>query len=41
MMVKAGAVITLLTKKWVAAHSLTVKEKAADYISGTKVLQYR
>ena len=33
MMVDMGAAITLLTKKWADAHSLTVKEKAAEYIS--------
>ena len=34
-MVDTGAAITLLTKKWVDAHGLTVKEKAAEYIWGT------
>ena len=34
MMVDTGTVITLLAKKWVDAHSLTMKEKAAEYISG-------
>ena len=33
-MVDTGAAITLLTKKWVDAHGLPVKEKAAKYISG-------
>ena len=33
MMVDTGAAITLLTKKWVDAHSLSLKEKAAEYIS--------
>ena len=33
-MVDTGAAITLLMKKWVDAHGLTVKEKAAEYISG-------
>ena len=33
-MVDTGAAITLLTKKWADAHDLTVKEKAAEYISG-------
>ena len=34
-MVDTGAAITLLTKKWVDAHGLPVREKAAEYISGT------
>ena len=34
MMVNMGVPITLLIKKWVDAHSLTMKEKAAEYISG-------
>ena len=34
MMVDMGATIALLTKKWADAHSLAVKEKAAEYISG-------
>ena len=34
-MVDTGAAITLLMKKWADAHGLTVKEKAAEYISGT------
>ena len=33
-MVDIGAAITLLTKKWADAHGLTIKEKAAEYISG-------
>ena len=33
-MVNMRAAITLLTKKWADAHSLAVKEKAAEYISG-------
>ena len=33
-MVDTGAAITLLTKKWVDAHGLPVREKAAKYISG-------
>ena len=33
-MVDTGAAITLLTKKWVDAHGLTVREKVAEYISG-------
>ena len=33
-MVDMGTAITLLTKKWVDAHDLTMKEKAAEYISG-------
>ena len=33
-MVDTGTAITLLTKKWADAHGLTVKEKAAKYISG-------
>ena len=34
MMIDMGMAITLLMKKWVDAHGLTVKEKAAEYISG-------
>ena len=34
MMVDTGTAITLLMKKWADAHGLTVKEKAAEYISG-------
>ena len=34
-MVDMGAAITLLTKKWVDTHGLPVREKAAEYISGT------
>ena len=34
-MVDMDVAITLLTKKWADAHGLTVKEKAAEYISGT------
>ena len=34
-MVDTGAAITLLTKKWADAHGLTMKEKVAEYISGT------
>ena len=34
MIVNTGVAITLLTKKWADAHGLTVKEKAAEYISG-------
>ena len=34
-MVDTGAAITLLTKKWVDAHGLPMREKAAEYISGT------
>ena len=33
-MVDMGAAITLLTKKWVDAHGLPVREKAAEYIWG-------
>ena len=33
-MVDTGMAITLLIKKWADAHGLTVKEKAAKYISG-------
>ena len=33
-MVDTGAAITLLMKKWVDAHGLTMKEKAAEYILG-------
>ena len=35
MMVDTGVAIMLLTKKWIDAHSLTMKEKVAEYISGT------
>ena len=35
MMVDMGMAITLLMKKWVDAHRLTMKVKAAKYISGT------
>ena len=35
MMVNTCTAITLLIKKWADAHGLTVKEKAAEYISGT------
>ena len=35
MMVNTGVAITLLMKKWAYAHSLTMKEKVAEYISGT------
>ena len=34
-MVNTGMAITLLMKKWVDSHGLTVKEKVAEYISGT------
>ena len=34
-MVDMGVAITLLTKKWADSHGLTMKEKAAEYISGT------
>ena len=34
-MVDTFAAITLLMKKWADAHGLTMKEKAAEYISGT------
>ena len=34
-MVDTGAAITLLTKKWADAHGLPMKEKVAEYISGT------
>ena len=30
-MVDMGVAITLLIKKWVDAHGLTMKEKAAEY----------
>ena len=33
-MVYMGAAITLLMKKWADTHGLTMKEKAAEYISG-------
>ena len=35
IMVNKGAAITLLTKKWADTHSLTIKEKADKYTSGT------
>ena len=35
MMVNTGVAITLLTKKWADGHGLTMKEKVAEYISGT------
>ena len=35
MVVDTGVAITLLMKKWANTHSLTVKEKAAEHISGT------
>ena len=35
MMVDMGVAIMLLIKKWVDTHGLTMKEKAAEYISGT------
>ena len=34
-MVDTGMAITLLMKKWADAHGLTMKEKVAEYISGT------
>ena len=34
MMVDTGVAITLLMKKWVDTHRLTIKEKAAKYILG-------
>ena len=34
-MVNMGTDITLLTKKWADAQGLTMKEKVAEYISGT------
>ena len=33
-MVDMGMAITLLMKRWADVHGLTVKEKAAEYISG-------
>ena len=33
MRVDMGAEITLLMKKWADTHALTIKEKAAEYIS--------
>ena len=33
-MVDTGVAITLLMKKWADAHGLTMREKAAEYISG-------
>ena len=35
MMIDTGVAITLLIKNRTDAHSLTIKEKAAEYISGT------
>ena len=35
MMVDIGVAITLLMKKWADTHGLTMKEKVAEYISGT------
>ena len=35
MMVDIGVAIMLLTKKWADIHSLAVKVKASQYISGT------
>ena len=40
-MVYIGVAITLLTKIWVDAHGLTMKEKAAEYISGTNSTSIR
>ena len=34
-MVDMGMAMTLLIKKWADAHGLTVKDKAAEYISGS------
>ena len=34
-MVNTGMAITLLMKRWADAHGLAMKEKAAEYISGT------
>ena len=34
-MVNTGAAITLLMRKWADAHSMAIKEKVAEYISGT------
>ena len=34
-MVDMGMAITLLMRKWADTHGLTMKEKAAEYISGT------
>ena len=34
-MVDNSAAITLLIKKWADTHSLTMKEKVAEYILGT------
>ena len=35
-----GAAITLMMNKWVDAHGLTIKEKVAEYISGTNGQQW-
>ena len=34
MMVDTGVAITLLMRKWVDAHGLTIKEKAVEHTSG-------
>ena len=35
-MVDIGVAITLLMKKWVDVHGLTIKEKVAEYITGNQ-----
>ena len=35
MKFNTGVAITLLTKKWVDTHGLTMKKKVAEYILGT------
>ena len=40
-MVDTGAAITLLIKKWAYAHGLVIKEKAAEYISGTNGTSFK
>ena len=37
-MVDMGMAITLLINKWADTHGLTVKEKAAKYISGANLM---
>ena len=41
IMVDIGTAINLLTKNWVDTHGLTMKEKAADYISGANSTSVR
>ena len=41
MMVNMGAANTLPMKKWVDSHSLIIKEKVDEYISGTNGTVFR